>query len=67
MAGTIERVCEVDGAGGLVTIGKKLVRCKDCKYFRETSLCCRYLDVFGGDEIALQVTPDGFCFWGVRR
>lgn len=64
MGGVFERVCEVDVTGGLVTIGRKIVRCKDCKHFNGVSACNRWVDIFEAEEIALQVTPDGFCFWG---
>lgn len=51
---------------------EEIVRCRDCKHYYEADnyhpkgnyirRCCNYFDTYN-DE----VTPDGFCAWGVKE
>lgn len=43
-------------------LGKRVVRCKDCKHYQHNSFprCDLY-------SIAHEVEPDGFCAWGELR
>ena len=58
---TMEWIVEAKTLGelvdGLFTGGKRLVRCKDCKYKQGSS--CEYSAVWA--------RPNGFCNWGERK
>lgn len=43
-----------------------IVRCKDCKHYRERMNGCVKFGDEPRDEYA-NVEPDGFCAWGERR
>lgn len=44
---------------------RRIVRCRDCKWFSRAMLnCARFRH---GDGVYSKVEPDGFCAWGERR
>lgn len=50
----------------------EIVRCKDCKYFREGSPIIPYMyqcwrTTFYGNPVIYTTTPDDFCSRGERR
>lgn len=60
-----------------VALGKRIVRCKDCKYLHEyekktwannipykVQQCEYWADSTWG---SVEIEPDGFCAWGERR
>lgn len=49
-----------------------VVRCKDCKHFREYitvgTVCTKYVKSLGGREVGLRATEkDDFCSYGERK
>lgn len=50
-----ESLAAYDGQG--LMLGRKVVRCANCKHFKNSM--CNYFNAF--------VTPDGFCAWGVEN
>lgn len=52
--------------------GKKLlvmpviVRCRDCKEYRDTDATCHSWQWHNWDA-PIEVEPDGFCAWGERK
>lgn len=45
---------------------EKVVRCRDCKHYRENINGCAEFGDEWNDEYA-NVEPNGFCAWGVRK
>lgn len=53
--------------GGLGLIqGEEIVRCGDCKEFRESDTTCHSWQWHNWDA-PIEVDPDGFCAWGERK
>ena len=47
-------------------VREKVVRCRDCKHYRESDATCHSWQWHNWDA-AIEVDPDGFCAWGERR
>lgn len=51
---------------------EQIVRCRDCKYFREYitvgTICTKYVKSLGGRKVGLRATgKDDFCNYGERK
>lgn len=57
-----EYIVGTDDHEGHWLTGEEIVRCRDCKWYDYKTEICerRYYQV-------VDVEPDGFCSWGVRR
>ena len=47
-------------------IHERVVRCRDCKDYRESDETCHSWQWHNWDA-PIEVEPDGFCAWGERR
>ena len=47
-----------ENTGHYGTLHDEIVRCRDCRHHDETGNCL---------EMLVDVTPDGFCAWAVRK
>lgn len=64
-----EAVAAYNGEG--LMVGRKVVRCVDCKHSDDGGKWCNYFGIGYWDAeaeedifIRAHVTPDGFCAWG---
>lgn len=60
-----EAIAAYDGEG--IMIGRKIVRCKDCKHSCYDGEYCNYFgywEDYSGLYVEASVDPDGFCAWG---
>lgn len=50
-------------------IGEEIIRCKDCKYYRESQwvIATDVSDVCTFFSDGVKVEPNGFCKWGERK
>lgn len=66
-----EFVIRIEGIGDGERIAQleEIVRCKDCGHsFKDGTLCRMFAEFAMCEEtIPIEVEPDGFCKWGVRR
>lgn len=70
-----EFVLRVEGIGDSERVAQleEIVRCKDCEHSFKNGMRCRMFAEFAmcdetiPIEVAIEVEPDGFCKWGVRR
>ncbi len=67
-----EAVAAYDGDG--LMIGRKVCRCADCEHSPDKGHKCNYFAIGYWDTeqeidviIQADVTPDGFCAWGVEK
>ena len=58
-----------DGLYNMYITDEPIVRCRDCRYSDKTYWTCAHFRAYEGtcDEYDLDVEPDGFCKWGVKR
>ena len=61
-----EYVYATDGHKGHWLTGEEIVRCRDCKEYRDCDATCHAWQ-WHNWETAIEVEPDGFCAWGARR
>lgn len=61
-----EYIYATDGHEGHWLTGEEIVRCRDCKDYRESDETCHSWQWHNWDA-AIEVEPDGFCAWGVRE
>ena len=52
--------------GGTDNLREEIVRCMDCKHYRERINGCVEFGDESRDEYA-NVEPDGFCAWGEKK
>ena len=69
-----EYIVATDDHEGHWYTGEEIVRCKDCRYFIETTCECRQFaheetSPMTGEpyECCETVDPDGYCAWGEPR
>lgn len=66
-----EYIYATDGHEGHWLTGEEIVRCEDCKHYREgrhgfPNRCRLWLPNIDLDEVP-NILPYGFCAWGERR
>ena len=61
-----EYIVGTDGHEGNWLTGEEIVRCRDCKDYRASDATCHSWQWHNWDA-AIDVEPDGFCAWGVRK
>lgn len=45
---------------------EKIVRCRDCRDYRESDETC-HSSMWHNWDFPIEVEPDGFCAWGERE
>ncbi|MCR5224627.1 MAG: hypothetical protein K6C34_00930 [Alphaproteobacteria bacterium] len=69
----IERIAKINGLSRenkpIIEFGERLIRCKDCKYFKRRSiyhhgLCDVHCNGIGEEEVT---SEDQYCSWAERK